>query len=401
MSDAGEIQYPNNRVLLTVDIEDCPLVEFPLCQLFDFATSTIVDDYLEVLQNYVTQVIEDTTWLDKQCMSRLLSTEFGVFHRVDDGSIYSSRQPALQRRIIRTLRSCGGSHRPLEIQLFIRFLLPDTHLPPCRTKFPVTIPDGIAAPGLHSSGAVVQADCESPSISSMLSPVKEDSDVALWAAFSVTVAPSSPDFVLFSNGENQAKHSDSHGIQHEAGGYIENPMTGTEVHDTSPMRAISHRTTIHAHFQRAGDDTTPPDGDIAQTQTSCVADAVSPHAVFAAGMQCLPSIWNVPVMSVRDVVATRACSGRTAIAAVDTTPNRGIAISLLILTAVLFLSPSLPTGGTWTADQAVVACLMFSKWLLMNRLLLPINMRFQPIDRGRHTMPMSVSSRFGQFVNTS
>ena len=141
MSDAGEIQYPNDRVLLTVDIEDCPLVEFPLGELFDFATSTIVDDYLEVLQDYVTQVIEDTTWLDKQCKSRLLSTEFGVFHRVDDGAIFSMRQPALQRRIAQTLRRrTSGSHHPMEIPIFIRLMLPETYLPPRRSEFPVSIP---------------------------------------------------------------------------------------------------------------------------------------------------------------------------------------------------------------------------------------------------------------------
>jgi hypothetical protein len=141
MSDAWEIQYPNDRVLITVDIEDCPLVEFPLCELFDLATSTLVDDYLEALQTSVTQVIEDTTCLDKKCKSRLLSTNFGVFHRVDDGAIFSMRKPALQRRIAQTLRSrTSGSHHPVEIPIFIRFMLPDIYLPPRRSEFPAAIP---------------------------------------------------------------------------------------------------------------------------------------------------------------------------------------------------------------------------------------------------------------------
>ena len=57
MSDAGEFQCPNDRVLITVDIKDCPLAEFPLYELFDLATSTLVDDYLVVLQAYVTHVL--------------------------------------------------------------------------------------------------------------------------------------------------------------------------------------------------------------------------------------------------------------------------------------------------------------------------------------------------------
>lgn len=141
MSDAGEIQYPNDRVLITVDIEDSPLVEFPLCELFDLATSTLVDDYLEALQTSVAQVIEDTTWLDKKCKSRLLSTDFGVFHRVDDEAIFSMRKPALQRRIAQNLRSrTSGSHHPVEIPIFIRFMLPEIYLPPRRSEFPASIP---------------------------------------------------------------------------------------------------------------------------------------------------------------------------------------------------------------------------------------------------------------------
>ena len=53
MSDAGEIQHPNDYVMITVDIDDCPLVEVPPSELFDIATSTVIEDYLNVLQAYV------------------------------------------------------------------------------------------------------------------------------------------------------------------------------------------------------------------------------------------------------------------------------------------------------------------------------------------------------------
>jgi hypothetical protein len=140
MSDAGEILDLNDRVFITVDIEDCPFVEFPLCELFDLATSTLIDDYLEVLQDYVTQVLEDTAWLDKQCKLRLCNTVFGVFDRRADGRIFSMRKPSLQRRIAQTLRRRRGSHHPMHIPLFICFLLPAINLPPRRSTFPVAIP---------------------------------------------------------------------------------------------------------------------------------------------------------------------------------------------------------------------------------------------------------------------
>jgi hypothetical protein len=120
-----------------MDIEDSPLVEFPLRELFDNATSTVVVDYLQLLHDYVTQAVEDTTWLDKQSKSHLLSTRFGVFYRTEDGVIVSMRQPALQRRITQILRSQCGSRHPIEIPIFISFLCSDVGHPPRRTRFPL------------------------------------------------------------------------------------------------------------------------------------------------------------------------------------------------------------------------------------------------------------------------
>jgi hypothetical protein len=129
MSNAGEIQTPNDYVVITVDIDDCPLVEFPLSELYDVATSLVVEDYLNVLRDYVTQVLDDTTWLDKPSKMGLLRTDFGVFDRRDDGGIFSLRKPALQRLIAQTLRSRSGSHHPIEVPVFVRFLCPDVDLP--------------------------------------------------------------------------------------------------------------------------------------------------------------------------------------------------------------------------------------------------------------------------------
>jgi hypothetical protein len=137
MSASREFFSSDDHVVLTMDIEDSPLVEFPLRELFDNATSTVVVDYLQLLHDYVTQAVEDTTWLDKQSKSHLLSTRFGVFYRTEDGVIVSMRQPALQRRITQILRSQCGSRHPIEIPIFISFLCSDVGHPPRRTRFPL------------------------------------------------------------------------------------------------------------------------------------------------------------------------------------------------------------------------------------------------------------------------
>lgn len=159
MSASKECCLSDDYVVMTIDIDGSPLVEFPLGELFDSATSTLTDEYLKVLQDYAAQLVEDTTWLDKKLKSRLLCSRFGVFHRRDEGVIISLRKPALQRRITQTLRSHSGSHHPIEIPIFIRFLRPKVDLPPRRTKFPVTANCvyGIHNPSSHSSSTTSSA----------------------------------------------------------------------------------------------------------------------------------------------------------------------------------------------------------------------------------------------------
>jgi hypothetical protein len=135
-----EFYHADDHVVITVDIEDCPLVEFPLVDLFDIVTSTVVDNYLEVVQDYVTQVLEDTTWLDKQTRLCLLRARLCVYHRRHEGELLTLRQPALQRSITQMLRCRNGTHcHPIEVPLFIRFKQLAITLP-CKTRFPTDMP---------------------------------------------------------------------------------------------------------------------------------------------------------------------------------------------------------------------------------------------------------------------
>jgi hypothetical protein len=126
-----EFYHSDDYVVITVDIEDCPVVEFPLTELFDIATSTVVDNYLEVVQDYVTQLLEDTTWLDTQSRSCLLRARFCMYHRRNEGELLTLRQPALQRLIAQMLRCRNGiqSCHSIEVPLFIRFKRPAITFP--------------------------------------------------------------------------------------------------------------------------------------------------------------------------------------------------------------------------------------------------------------------------------
>ncbi len=44
MSASMELYHWNDYVAIKVDIEDCPVVEFPLTELFDIANATVVDN---------------------------------------------------------------------------------------------------------------------------------------------------------------------------------------------------------------------------------------------------------------------------------------------------------------------------------------------------------------------
>ena len=142
MSSPGKLHDRDDLIVITIDIENCPLVEFPLCEVFDYTTLSLVEDYLEVFHSNVTQILEDTSWLDKQSTSILLSASIGVFYRRNEREIVSMRKPALQRLIEKYLHARVCICHPIELPIFIRLLRPEIDLP-CKTKFPPPVPCGI------------------------------------------------------------------------------------------------------------------------------------------------------------------------------------------------------------------------------------------------------------------
>jgi hypothetical protein len=63
MTDAKEIQYDNDCLVISIDIVDCPMAEIPLTEVFDVPTKSLVDNYHDVIRDSVRQQLEHTTWL--------------------------------------------------------------------------------------------------------------------------------------------------------------------------------------------------------------------------------------------------------------------------------------------------------------------------------------------------
>ncbi|KAI2496362.1 hypothetical protein MHU86_18141 [Fragilaria crotonensis] len=88
------------------------------------------------------------------------------------------------------------------------------------------------------------------------------------------------------------------------------------------------------------------------------------------------------------VQASSASSGLVAVAKIGTPPNNNIATQMPIWPAAALLSPFPPAEGTMTDSRATLGMPYVPGMAADgNRLLLPINMRFKPVDRGR---PMDI-----------
>jgi hypothetical protein len=79
MPASMELHSPDEySVVVTLDIDNCSTAAIPVAELYDFRTSTVAEDYLEVLQSYVMQQLAWTPWLDKRVSARLLNAGFAT-----------------------------------------------------------------------------------------------------------------------------------------------------------------------------------------------------------------------------------------------------------------------------------------------------------------------------------
>jgi hypothetical protein len=140
MSAPRELNHPDDFVILTLDVLDSPLAKLRLSKIYNVETSTLNDDYLLVLQDYITQQLESTPGLDNRTRSRLLDAPFCTLHRRDDGDLLVSlRQPATERLIRQTIQSRLDTLCPVSVSLFIQFKTPGFRIHQ-RLRKPIHIP---------------------------------------------------------------------------------------------------------------------------------------------------------------------------------------------------------------------------------------------------------------------
>ena len=139
MTAPGRLYHPDDHVVMVVDIEDCPVADVPLTEIYNTENSTLLDDYLTVLKTYIVQQIEDTIWLDDQSTTPLFDAGFATFYRKADGAVQSLRKPALQRLIDQTIRNRPNASDPVRVEILIRFQIPISKLPR-QSHSPPTVP---------------------------------------------------------------------------------------------------------------------------------------------------------------------------------------------------------------------------------------------------------------------
>jgi hypothetical protein len=489
MSAPGEFYHPDNYVVMAVDnIEDCPLVEFPLSALFDITTSTVVEDYLEVLHDHITQLLEDTTWLEEQSRLSLLCARFAVYHQRTYGELVSLRKPALQRLITQTLRNNSGVHDPIEVPVFIRFfMMPDNALPrlqqhsfntrnlpvlsdrpsesrgalnvvspflpedPTQSDALIDTPSGAAETGYNIDGSnrggtdvgyralMDENNCTSPA--EVLVPrhlqridramtvdvtttspgdINVPSSDVIDCPFSphckcleITVPPEAclnqaeqetptlfcsppecfsrcttlfePDMLMVA----ASTHASAAVLEHSS--LVQATMPGKTWLPFSHRDKCETPTCIGSHpcctinfMQASGELLLLQLERVDTTHTGSVSERVSPRVALAEVIQSLLLSGNAPDVPLMAGTATKASSWLVANATVGTLSNNGIATQMPIWPAVTLLSPPPPAEGS-ANEKAVLGTMpyVFAMAAEGNRLLLPINMRFQPVDRGR------------------
>jgi hypothetical protein len=139
----GRIYHrPDDHVVMEVDIEDCPVADVPLTEIFDTVNSVLLNDYLTVLKTYIFQHLEDTMLLDDQSTTPLFDAGFAIFHRKADGTVQSLRKPALQHLIKEAIPNRSYVVDPIRVQVLIRFQITIAKLPR-QSRSPTTVPSVI------------------------------------------------------------------------------------------------------------------------------------------------------------------------------------------------------------------------------------------------------------------
>ena len=128
MSAPRELMHSDDTVILTVDVEDSPIAEMRLAEIYQ--TSTLNDDYLLIFKDYITLQLENTYGLGDQSRSRLLDARLCTLHCRANGDILSLRKLGLERLIRQSLQNRLDDCSPVTVSILIRFKVPGFYVSP-------------------------------------------------------------------------------------------------------------------------------------------------------------------------------------------------------------------------------------------------------------------------------
>ena len=127
-SGAAREFHLDDNVVLSLELEDCPMAEIPLTELFDFESSMLYPTYTTVISNTVYQQLEDTAWLEFEQLEDLWSIGYCLYSLRPNG-VVSIRDEGFQRLINQCLSNRDSIDIPISIPVVIRFRVARAGLP--------------------------------------------------------------------------------------------------------------------------------------------------------------------------------------------------------------------------------------------------------------------------------
>ena len=127
-SGAAREFHLDDNVVLSLELEDCPMAEIPLTELFDVDSSMLYPTYTTVISNTVYQQLEDTAWLEFEQLEDLWSIGYCMYSLRPNG-VVSIRDEGFQRLINQCLSNRDSIDIPISIPVVIRFRVARAGLP--------------------------------------------------------------------------------------------------------------------------------------------------------------------------------------------------------------------------------------------------------------------------------
>jgi hypothetical protein len=78
-SAAAREFHVDDNVVLSLELEDCPMAEIPLTELFDVESSMLYPTFMTTVSNTVYQQLEDTAWLEFEQLEELWSLGYCTY----------------------------------------------------------------------------------------------------------------------------------------------------------------------------------------------------------------------------------------------------------------------------------------------------------------------------------